>query len=145
MACGRRYFVVLDELNPVFSQVPAPVLRLQFSTGQYSSAATLFVVHMASNAAAEWVVGDDPQLNRPGHAYSMDNEKNLSEEKHLERVVTSESNLVYDDVDEEPELHARTYIALAAMFLLNLVQVVALQGPPAVVGDHGAAWAGRLD
>lgn len=83
--------------------------------------------------------------NGPGQAPSPDKEKNLSEEKHLERIVTSESNLVYDDVDEEPELHARTYIALAAMFLLNLVQVVALQGPPAVVGDNGAAWPGRLD
>lgn len=37
------------------------------------------------------------------------------------------------DEDVEPELHARTYIALAAMILLNYVQVLALQGPPAVV------------
>lgn len=42
-------------------------------------------------------------------------------------------NLVYNEADEEPELHARTYLALLAMFILNLVQVVALQGPPAVV------------
>jgi hypothetical protein len=33
----------------------------------------------------------------------------------------------------EPELHARTYIALAAMILLNFVQILALQGPPTVV------------
>lgn len=58
---------------------------------------------------------------------------NSVEEKHIERVPTSDTNLVYDDQDEEPELHARTYFALAAMFLLNLVQVFALQGPPAVV------------
>jgi hypothetical protein len=102
---------------------------------------------MAFNTAADWVAGEDPRLNGPGQAPSPDNEKNLSEEKHLERIVTSADNLVYDDVDEEPELHARTYIALAAMFLLNLVQVLALQGPPAVVGDNGAAWpwSGRLD
>jgi hypothetical protein len=41
--------------------------------------------------------------------------------------------LVYENAEEEPELHARTYLALASMFLLNFVQVVALQGPPAVV------------
>lgn len=44
-------------------------------------------------------------------------------------------NLVYDAVDEEPEICMRTWIALAAMFLLNYVQVVALQGPPAVVSE----------
>jgi len=54
-------------------------------------------------------------------------------EKRLENVITAPANFVYDDDDEEPELHARTYFALAAMFFLNLVQVLALQGPPAVV------------
>jgi hypothetical protein len=39
---------------------------------------------------------------------------------------------VYEE-DEEPELHAQTYFALAAMFLLNLVQVFGLLGPPTVV------------
>lgn len=43
-----------------------------------------------------------------------------------------EENLVYEE-DEEPELHAQTYFALAAMFLLNLVQVFGLLGPPAAV------------
>jgi hypothetical protein len=100
---------------------------------------------MAFNTAADWVVGEKPRFNGLGQAHSLDNEKSLSEEKPLDRHVTSATNLVYDDIDEEPELHARTYIALAAMLLLNLVQVVALQGPPAVVGDNGAAWPGRLD
>ena len=54
-------------------------------------------------------------------------------EKRMEHVLPSTSNLVYDHNDEEPELHARSYFALAAMFFLNLVQVLALQGPPAVV------------
>jgi hypothetical protein len=60
-------------------------------------------------------------------------EKNTMEDKNLECTPTSDLNLVYDDLDEEPELHASTYLALAAMFFLNLVQVFALQGPPAVV------------
>ena len=60
-------------------------------------------------------------------------EKTESELEHLENAVTLDDNLVYNAVDEEPEIHMRTWIALAAMFLLNLVQVFALQGPPAVV------------
>ena len=62
----------------------------------------------------------------------------ISTEKCHQDLVHKEtkedtSNLDYDDVEQEPELHARTYFALAAMFLLNLVQVLALQGAPAVV------------
>ncbi|KAJ5974302.1 hypothetical protein N7481_011512 [Penicillium waksmanii] len=41
-------------------------------------------------------------------------------------------NLVYVD-NEEPQLHMSTYLALAAMFLLNLVQVFGLMGPPAAL------------
>lgn len=52
--------------------------------------------------------------------------------EHVEQTITQEGNLVYDG-EEEPEIHMRTWIALAAMWLLNLVQVFALQGPPAVV------------
>jgi hypothetical protein len=62
------------------------------------------------------------------------NEKKPADANHQEDLTNPPPNdLVYDDDDEEPELHARTYLALAAMFLLNLVQVLALQGPPAVV------------
>lgn len=41
-------------------------------------------------------------------------------------------------VDEEPELHSRTYFAVLALFFLNFVQVYALTGPPAIVrpGAH---------
>ncbi|KAI6882843.1 hypothetical protein KC334_g16297, partial [Hortaea werneckii] len=49
----------------------------------------------------------------------------------------STHDLVYDNADEEPELHFRTYIAIAAMFLLNLTQVFALQGPPVVLSAIG--------
>jgi hypothetical protein len=62
-------------------------------------------------------------------------EKPSSQVLQVEDLKTMDTleNLVYNDTEEEPELHARTYIALLAMFILNLVQVVALQGPPAVV------------
>ena len=52
---------------------------------------------------------------------------------HVDHVPEVAGNLVYDENDEEPQLHFRTYFALLAMFLLNLVQTFALQGPPAVV------------
>jgi hypothetical protein len=73
-----------------------------------------------------------PELVQP---HPPAHEKTLEGAKHVERVLGSSSNLnlVYDGNDEEPELHARTYFALSAMFLLNLVQVLALQGPPATV------------
>lgn len=76
---------------------------------------------------------DTPPTFSDAQPPSVGNEKPAVE--HLERSYEPESNLTYDDVDEEPELHARTYVALLSMFMLNLVQVVALQGPPAVVGD----------
>lgn len=71
------------------------------------------------------------------HAHLSGSEKILGESKHLETVLAPSTNLVYNHDDEEPELHARTYFAVAAMFLLNMVQVFALQGPPTVVSiDH---------
>lgn len=133
---------MFHDLNPVFSQVRSPAAPSPISDKLVFLYRNFVCVRMAFNTAADWVVGEKPRFNGPGQAHSLDNEKSLSEEKPPDRHAT---NLVYDDVDEEPELHARTYIALAAMFLLNLVQVVALLGPPAVVGDNGAAWPGRLD
>ncbi len=60
--------------------------------------------------------------------------------QEVESVDRSNQNppLTREDDDDDPggddpELHARTWIALAAFFLLNFTQVVALQGPTAVV------------
>ncbi|KAJ5296876.1 polyketide synthase [Penicillium atrosanguineum] len=54
-----------------------------------------------------------------------------SEAEHVEDTKQPlETNLVYEE-DEEPEFHAQTWFALAAMFFLNLVQVFGLMGPPA--------------
>lgn len=60
-------------------------------------------------------------------------EKDVIDSVHVETIA---DNLVYTEEDEEPELHARTYIAITAMFLLNYVLVLALQGPPAVVSHN---------
>lgn len=65
-----------------------------------------------------------------GPAQSKDN---VEQFQHVENTKEQiEVNLVYEE-DEEPELHAQTYFALAAMFLLNLVQIFGLLGPPAAV------------
>jgi hypothetical protein len=104
---------------------------------------------MATKTASDTIVGGDntattptttaadnntePQGTEKVYAYNDEKTESLSDQKHLEHVMSNEGNLVYNDVNEEPELHARTYIALLAMFLLNYVQVLALQSPPAVV------------
>ena len=62
-------------------------------------------------------------------------EEGVLETSHVEKPIDSANDLVCNDVGNEPELHARTYIALVAMFLLNMVQLFALQGPPAVVSN----------
>lgn len=41
--------------------------------------------------------------------------------------------MVYDDDEAEPELHARTWMAIAAMCVLNFAQVLVLFGPTSVV------------
>jgi hypothetical protein len=73
----------------------------------------------------------------PVHEKTMDGSfeevEHNKKPEHSERVPTPTGNLVYDQNDEEPEIQARTFFALAAMFLLNFIQVVSLQGPPAVV------------
>ena len=65
-----------------------------------------------------------------------DNDKTVST-THKESLDSqdrnSEGNLVYTDSEVEPEIHVKTWIALAAMFLLNFVQVFALSGPPAAL------------
>lgn len=65
-------------------------------------------------------------------AHSSPSEKSIGV-AHAEFAPASTANLVYSQDDEEPEIHVRTYVAVAAMFLLNMIQVFALQGPPAVV------------
>ncbi|KAH8901380.1 putative siderophore iron transporter [Thozetella sp. PMI_491] len=42
-----------------------------------------------------------------------------------------------EKVDVEPEIHLRTWIAVAAMVLLNFVQIIALLGPPVVLDNIG--------
>ncbi|KAK5175466.1 uncharacterized protein LTR77_000605 [Saxophila tyrrhenica] len=64
-------------------------------------------------------------------------EKEAHVAEHFEHGVDTKGNLSYEHEEEEPELHMRTYVALLSMWLLNLVQVLALQGPPAVLNYIG--------
>lgn len=92
---------------------------------------------MASNTPADAVTADTGRSVEQENVHAADEKAESSVgEKHLEKIDPDDQNLVYDDVDEEPELHARTYVALLSMFALNLVQVFALQSPPAVVSDQ---------
>jgi hypothetical protein len=65
-------------------------------------------------------------------------------EIHAEHIQEIQQNYTYDDEDEEPELHATTWIALGSMCLLILAVLFALQGPPTVVsGDDNCWWRQR--
>jgi hypothetical protein len=85
---------------------------------------------MSSSPEGDRSLREIPQI---GERPTQMEEKVFPAEEQVEVVKPSEVNLTYDEVNEEPSLHVRTYIALAAMFMLNLVQLVALQGPPTFV------------
>lgn len=64
------------------------------------------------------------------------NEDHASDDSGLdgmESLKDTKEDLTYDNEDEEPQFHWRTVVACVTMFMLNFVQVVALEGPPAVV------------
>lgn len=52
--------------------------------------------------------------------------------EHIELAITDD-DLAYNDEEKEPVLHARTYIAVFAMFVQTLVCQLALQGPLLIV------------
>ena len=60
-------------------------------------------------------------------------EHDFADIKEMEHIDVPDQNITYDEAEMEPKFHARTWIALVAFFLLNFVQVVALQGPASVV------------
>lgn len=55
---------------------------------------------------------------------------------HVEGVTKAfavEDNITYTDDEHEPELHARTWIALTALCVQSFCQLFALIGPPTAV------------
>ncbi|KAH8653570.1 putative siderophore iron transporter [Xylariales sp. PMI_506] len=72
--------------------------------------------------------GDNAEKNHVHHVENQSDDKSLN---------TVDLNLAYDLVDVEPEINLRTWIAVAAMLLLNFVQVLALLGPPVVLDNIG--------
>lgn len=89
---------------------------------------------MAINTTDNEAPSKELQSSVPDHASSVNEKEDFAaKEKHLEIARDAANNLIYENDEEEPEIHLRTWIALASMWLLNYVQVVALQGPPAVV------------
>ncbi|GJN83977.1 hypothetical protein PLIIFM63780_007528 [Purpureocillium lilacinum] len=77
----------------------------------------------------------EPTVSSAPDGISRDN--GVHQPAQGEPEASSDSNWDYEEDEIEPELHARTYLALAAMFLLNLVQLIALQGPPTVLTSIG--------
>lgn len=58
--------------------------------------------------------------------------------KEVELVDLSLPAPANSEEEAVPDLHVRTWIAVAAFFLLNYVQVIALQGPATVVRYGGS-------
>ena len=84
------------------------------------------------------VVNEDMEKQPSAEAVADQNEVVGSQRVLDETKLSSteiEGNLTYEDDDQEPKIHFRTWTAVAAMFLLNFVQVIALQGPPVVVSS----------
>jgi hypothetical protein len=69
------------------------------------------------------------------HAASESSEKHQGSEPpaQIEQVSEPEQNLVYDMDHFNPKLHWRTWVAFGSICLFQVVAIVALQGPPAVV------------
>lgn len=53
--------------------------------------------------------------------------------EHHEDIDRANLAPVYENEEEEPEIHFRTWMALIAMWLINFAQVIALFGPTSVV------------
>ena len=64
---------------------------------------------------------------------SQEGEAKSESKAHLEHIDAINEDLVYDDAEHEPQLHFRTWVALAAMWLYNYVIVLTLLSPPVVV------------
>ena len=71
-------------------------------------------------------------------------QKYFSKERYLENVSPTVNDLVYNDLEHEPQFHVKTWIAIASMFLFNTVCTFGVLSPPAVVSGvnetSGAYW-----
>ena len=77
------------------------------------------------------IESEQDQIDEKGSAHQL-------EQTTHDLSAPTVGDLSYTAEDEEPEIHARTYIALLALFFLNYVQLVALTGPPEVVSPFAA-------
>ncbi|KAF2174234.1 hypothetical protein M409DRAFT_49093 [Zasmidium cellare ATCC 36951] len=71
--------------------------------------------------------------------FTKDIDHSRKDDVVLENEKADDGNLVYSDAETEPDLHLRTYVAVASMFLLNYVQIIALTGTPVVLSSIAAA------
>jgi len=114
-----------DGFVPAYAPSEKPLESAEFITVLKSALVSLRLTRFLETTTSN-MADHREQLSK-----STENESKLA--RHVEHGVDSKGNLAYENAEEEPDLTARTWIALASMWLLNLVQVLALQGPPAVV------------
>ena len=84
--------------------------------------------------SSQQILGDSVRYGETQNMEIIEPKDANGDSVHAENPLsTSDGNLWQSDDEDEPEFHMRTYIALGSMFFLNLVQVLALQGPPTVL------------
>ena len=88
---------------------------------------------MAPDSIIKKVASENAKVDHIVNVLPHTNEKDLSHESHVKCINTSTDDFIYDNIDEELELHARTYVAVGAVVIIYFIKVIALQGPPAVV------------
>lgn len=68
-------------------------------------------------------------------------EESTTNTSRMEKIAVAESDpptsvFAMDEVENEPRVHIRTWIALASMWIFNFAGVLALTGPPTIVSLH---------
>ena len=92
---------------------------------------------MGSKIVSDSVQSEKPQID---HRIDVPASADDPHDAHSEKVPQREDDLVYNNAEEEPELHARTWLAVASVVLVYFVGVIALQAPPAVVSSSLANY-----
>lgn len=65
---------------------------------------------------------------------TIDHDAKVPSDQHAEHVgTTSDGNLHYENDEEEPDIHLRTYVAVGSVIVFTFAGLLSLQGPPAVV------------
>lgn len=67
--------------------------------------------------AEQTTLSEQKQIGQHDGITPSHGEKQTASVEHYEHGIDSHGNLSYENAEEEPEIHATTYVALLAMFM----------------------------